>query len=71
MVSQTSESKDIFWRNCSAFGIDSQDPNLTCGYHEVPMDYHDSDAGKARLAVVKYAATASQKVGTLFVNPGG
>jgi len=35
------------------------------------MDYHDSDAGKARLAVVKYAATASQKVGTLFVNPGG
>ena len=52
------------------FGVDSQDPNLTCGYHEVPMDYHDSNAGKARLAVAKYAATTPQKVGTLFVNPG-
>jgi hypothetical protein len=34
------------------------------------MDYHDQNAGKARLAVAKYAATASQKAGTLFVNPG-
>ena len=41
----------------------SQDPNLTCGYHEVPVDYHDPHAGKARLAVAKYAATASQKAG--------
>ena len=71
MVSQALGSQDILWRNCSAFGVDSQDPNLTCGYHEVPMDYHNLDAGKARLAVVKYAATASQKAGTLFVNPGG
>ena len=71
MVSQTLESQDILWRNCSAFGVDSQDPNLTCGYHEVPMDYHDPDAGRARLAVAKYAATASQKVGALFINPGG
>ena len=34
------------------------------------MDYHDANAGKARLAAVRYAATASQKLGTLFVNPG-
>lgn len=52
------------------FGVDSQDPNLACGYHEVPMDYHDWQAGKARLAVIKYAATVPQKNGTLFVNPG-
>ena len=52
------------------FGIDSQDPNLTCGYYEVPMDYHDPSAGKARLAIARYAATASQKIGTLFANPG-
>lgn len=52
------------------FGIDSQDPNLSCGYYEVPMDYHDQNAGKARLAVARYAATASQKIGTLFANPG-
>ena len=35
------------------------------------MDYHDPSAGKARLAVAKYAATASKKLGTLFANPGG
>ena len=70
MVPQKSESQEILWRNCSAFGVDSQDPNLTCGYHEVPMDYHDPSAGKARLAVAKYAATASKKLGTLFANPG-
>jgi len=70
VVFQASESHDILWKNCSIFGIDSQDPNLTCGYHEVPMDYHDPHAGMARLAVAKYAATASQKAGTLFLNPG-
>lgn len=58
------------WENCSTFSVDSQDPNLACGYLKVPMDYHDSNAGEARLAVAKYAATASQKAGTLFVNPG-
>lgn len=70
MVPQTPEGGDILWGNCSMFDVDSQDPNLTCGYHEVPMDYHDSSAGKARLAVAKYVATTPQKVGTLFVNPG-
>ena len=44
---------------------------MACGYHEVPMDYHDPDAGRARLAVAKYAATAPQKIGALFMNPGG
>jgi hypothetical protein len=34
------------------------------------MDYQDPNAGKARLAVIKYAGTASQKIGTLFTNPG-
>jgi hypothetical protein len=34
------------------------------------MDYHDSSAGTARLAVIKYAATAPKKLGTIFFNPG-
>ena len=34
------------------------------------MDYHDSSAGTARLAVIKYAATISEKKGTIFFNPG-
>ena len=34
------------------------------------MDYHDHTAGHARLAVIKYSATASEKKGVLFTNPG-
>ena len=33
------------------------------------MDYHDSSAGNARLAVIKLPATA-KKMGTVFFNPG-
>ena len=61
---------EISWGSCKSFGVNSTDPNLQCGYLEVPMDYHDSSAGKARLAVAKYAATASKKLGSLFFNPG-
>ena len=34
------------------------------------MDYHDDSAGTARLAVIKYSATAPKKLGTIFFNPG-
>ena len=34
------------------------------------MDYHESSAGDARLAVAKYAATSSEKLGTIFFIPG-
>jgi len=34
------------------------------------MDYHDSSAGTAHLAVVKVATTVSPKLGTIFFNPG-
>ena len=33
------------------------------------MDYHDSSAGNARLAVIKLTATKN-KLGTVFFNPG-
>ena len=60
----------ISWDSCESFGVNSTDPNLQCAYLEVPMDYHDSTAGTARLAVAKYAATAPKKLGTVFFNPG-
>ena len=60
----------LTWGNCTDFGVEDPDPNLSCGYYEVPMDYFDSTAGKARLALVKYQATVPNKKGTLFVNPG-
>ena len=42
---------------------------LECAYFEVPMDYHDSSAGNARLALTKLPATA-KKLGTIFFSPG-
>ena len=58
------------WGSCESFGVNSTDSNLKCTYLEVPMDYHDSSAGTARLAVIKYSATAPNKRGTIFFNPG-
>lgn len=60
----------VSWGTCTDFGVNSTDSNLQCGYLEVPMDYHDSSAGTARLAVIKYAATVPEKKGTIFFNPG-
>jgi len=60
----------LTWGSCTNFGMAEPDPNLSCGYYEVPMDYFDSTAGKARLALVKYQATVPNKKGTLFTNPG-
>lgn len=61
---------EVAWGSCESFGVNSTGPtNLECAYFEVPMDYHDSSAGNARLAVIKLAATGN-KLGTVFFNPG-
>ena len=61
---------EVSWGGCGNFGINSTDPNFQCGFLEVPMDYFDDSAGSARLAVIKYSATAPKKLGTIFFNPG-
>ena len=60
---------EISWGSCESFGVNGTDTNYECAYLEVPMDYHDSSAGNARLAVIKLAATGN-KLGTVFFNPG-
>lgn len=60
----------VSWGNCTSFGVNSTDPNLQCGFLGVPMDYHDSSAGTANLAVIKYSATVPEKKDTIFFNPG-
>ena len=60
----------VSWGTCANFGVNSTDSNFQCGYLEVPMDYHDNSAGIARLAVIKHAASAQEKKGTIFFNPG-
>lgn len=63
--------QDIVWESCDNFGVERPLPGLYCANVEVPMDYHDSSAGTANLAVIKYTAAGPGKSkGSVFVNPG-
>ena len=45
---------------------------LECGFVEVPADYRNPDAGSIKIAVnVRRADHKDQRIGYLFVNPGG
>ena len=46
------------------------DPELSCAFFEVPLDYHDASVGTAKLALAKANATAEPRLGTIFYNPG-
>lgn len=65
--------KSISWQNCTIFGYDDSSDLIKpqCGFFTVPADYKHCSAGTVSLAVVKRPATASPRLGTLFVNPGG
>ncbi|KAG9122808.1 hypothetical protein FRC07_000644 [Ceratobasidium sp. 392] len=62
-----SQSPNITWGDCES----GNSTNRQCGRFEVPLDYQNSNAGKASLAVARYPATSQPKLGTLFLNPGG
>ncbi|CAE6509951.1 unnamed protein product [Rhizoctonia solani] len=55
------------WGSCGSETSSSRE----CSRFEVPLDYANTGAGKASLAVARYKATKQPKLGTLFVNPGG
>ena len=50
----------------------TSDPTLSCAFFEIPLDYHNSSAGRGRLALAKLNATVgvSERLGTMFFNPG-
>ncbi|CAE6409120.1 unnamed protein product [Rhizoctonia solani] len=62
-----SRNNHLKWQNCS---LDDY-PGRECAQFEVPLDWHNEAAGKASLAVIRYPAIKSPKLGTLFMNPGG
>ncbi|KAI0633182.1 TAP-like protein-domain-containing protein [Trametes polyzona] len=61
-------TSSITWGACDPLIVTNT--AVTCGFFEVPLDYHDPSAGKGRLAVAKINATG-KRLGSLFVNPGG
>ncbi|TFK83374.1 alpha/beta-hydrolase [Polyporus arcularius HHB13444] len=58
----------IEWAACDASVVN--DTSLSCGFLEVPLDYHDPSVGNARLAIIKANATGERR-GSVFFNPGG
>ena len=42
-----------------------------CGKIAVPVSYDEPDNAQATLALIRFPATGQQKLGSLFINPGG
>ena len=53
----------LHWSSCAR--------NLTCATVLAPLDYDDPDGTAVTLALARRRATARDRLGTLFVNPGG
>ncbi|KAG8916714.1 hypothetical protein FRC02_003627 [Tulasnella sp. 418] len=58
------QATGVAWKPCFR-------ENTECVGLAVPLDYANPSAGSARLAVIRYKATATPRLGTLFLNPGG
>ncbi|KIW16816.1 hypothetical protein PV08_04006 [Exophiala spinifera] len=59
---------EIKWGPCSD---DSDNPNLDCGTLEVPMDWDNTGGSKIKLDVARLRTNGTNKLGSIFVNPGG
>ena len=58
------QTQTLNWKDCGN--------NLQCSTFKVPMDYSSIDKNFFTLSVVRHAATdLKNRIGTLFVNPGG
>ena len=62
--------QSVVWGGCDPSVV--QDSALSCGFLEVPLDYHDASVGKGRFALARVNATADPgaQPGTLLFNPG-
>ena len=61
---EVERNEGVEWSRCEYY--------FKCGFVEVPTDYRDPDAGSIRIAVnVRRADLQDQRIGYLFVNPGG
>jgi pimeloyl-ACP methyl ester carboxylesterase len=59
----------VAWHAC---GSDVQGgTKVECASYDVPLDYEDPQAGTATIALDRLRATGSERIGTLFLNPGG
>ncbi|WP_149361342.1 alpha/beta hydrolase [Lolliginicoccus suaedae] len=68
--------QSVEWGDCAGFAEDPatarqlESGGFECARVTVPVDYDDPDGATAELAVTRLA-TATSKIGSLLVNPGG
>ncbi|KAK5055951.1 hypothetical protein LTR84_012501 [Exophiala bonariae] len=60
----------IDWQPCAENATENP-ASLDCGHLEVPMDWNNPDGTKIRLAVSRVKTNSTNKLGSLFFNPGG
>ncbi|KAH9926335.1 alpha/beta-hydrolase [Epithele typhae] len=67
----TGNTNNIEWFTCDPATIGNA--SISCGFFQVPLDYQDPSAGKGRIAfgILNATVPASEKLGTVFFNPGG
>jgi len=58
---------NLTWSTCPEA---PDDPALSCTEFVIPLDWHDESVGLGKLGVVYYSVDPSQRVGSIFVNPG-
>jgi pimeloyl-ACP methyl ester carboxylesterase len=56
----------IDWEACGA-----EFPGIDCATTEVPLDYDRPGGATTEIALARVPATAANRIGTVFVNPGG
>lgn len=64
-----SDSGTLTWKPCKG----EQFRGFECATHSVPRDWNDPGKGTWDLAVIRHksSGTATQRIGSLFFNPGG
>ncbi|TFY83522.1 hypothetical protein EWM64_g478 [Hericium alpestre] len=70
VVTQDSDSVvgTVKWYKCTEPG---SVPGSECGHVIVPLDYLNSSAGTAKVALARYKATKGPSKGSVLLNPGG
>src|SRR6476469_3118565 len=59
----------VAWHACGSDVSGSK--GIECATYDVPLDYEGSTPGTATIALDRLPATGSDRIGTLFLNPGG
>jgi pimeloyl-ACP methyl ester carboxylesterase len=71
VISAPRPGSPVQWAPCKASSGESRIPSgAECGFLSVPVNYDKPDGDVAQLAMIRFKATG-QKIGTLFINPGG